>query len=227
MQQARARRASEVKEMQTGDTVHLIDSASQSPGIDIDPTATLPPFRWEEVFANDHPIEVEIGCGKGMFLKEAAAANPQVNYLGVERALRFHRICRERLTRARLPNVRLLHADGLDLLNRWIPPRSVQTVHVYFPDPWPKKRHQKRRLFSPAFLDLVAQALTPRGELRLATDDEAYADVIRALLSADAQRFAPLDWAASAADRFPTNYALKWNRLGRHLWWARYELHGA
>jgi tRNA (guanine-N7-)-methyltransferase len=191
--------------------------------IEVDPTAPRLPLEWGALFPDDHPVEIEIGSGKGMFLKEAARAHPDRNYLGVERAGRFCRIAIERLTRAGLTNVRLLRADGLDLLDRWIAPGSIRALHIYFPDPWPKKRHRKRRLFRPALLDLAARALPEGAELFVATDHAEYGAAIRELFAATHDRFAPADWPVDEAERLPTNYALKWRRAGRALWWGRYR----
>jgi tRNA (guanine-N7-)-methyltransferase len=191
--------------------------------IEIDPAQWTPPFAWPAVFGDAAPVELEIGCGKGMFLKEAARANSGTRYLGVERAGKFYRVAVRRLSRAGLSNVRMMRSDGLDVLARWVPSASLQVIHIYFPDPWPKKRHHKRRIFRPALLDLAVRSLVPGGEVRVATDDDAYGGVIRALFAGDA-RFAPQPWPEEAADRHPTNYALKWRRAGRPLWWARYRL---
>jgi len=191
--------------------------------IEIDPTVQPPPFDWGALFADGHPVDVEIGSGKGMFLKEAARARADRNYLGVERAGRFYRIALDRLTRAGLTNVRLLRADGLDLLDRWIAPGSIRALHIYFPDPWPKKRHRKRRLFRPALLELAARALPVGAELFVATDHAEYGGTIRELLAAAPARFAPVAWPADDPERLPTNYALKWRRAGRDLWWGRYR----
>jgi tRNA (guanine-N7-)-methyltransferase len=192
-----------------------------SPGLTVDPLHWEPPFDWAALFGREGPVEVELGCGKGMFLKESARLFPEVNYLGVERAGRYFRTAVARLTRSGAAHVRLIRADGLDVLARWVPPASLRRLHIYFPDPWPKKRHHKRRLFRPALLELTLRALAPGGELRLATDHAAYAAVIRELLAGE-PRFTPLPWEPEDPGRLPTNYALKWQRQGRRLWWARY-----
>jgi tRNA (guanine-N7-)-methyltransferase len=189
----------------------------------IDPAALTPPFDWPALYGNARPVEIEIGSGKGMFLKEAGRARPDTNFLGVERASRFYRTAVERVTRAGLANVRLLRADGMDVLDRWVAPGSIGALHVYFPDPWPKKRHLKRRLFRPAMLELAARALPAGAELCLATDHVEYGEAIRALLAAHDSLFEPRDWPADDPGRLPTNYALKWERAGRTLWWARYR----
>ncbi len=194
--------------------------------IEVDPTRWTPPFDWPSLFGDEGPVELEIGSGKGMFLKEAARAHPEVRYLGVERAGRFYRVAVRRISRAKLPGVRMMRADGLDVLARWVPPASLRAIHIYFPDPWPKKRHQKRRVFRPALLDLAAAALAPAGEIRVGTDDAAYAEVIRSLLAGD-ERFSQIDWPEDDLSRHPSNYELKWRRAGRALWWGRYLLNRA
>ena len=193
--------------------------------IEIEPLDWTPPFDWPALFGRSGPVELEIGCGKGMFLKEAARANADTLYLGVERAGKFYRVAVRRLSRARLDTVRLMRADGLDVLARWVAPATLRTIHVYFPDPWPKKRHHKRRVFRPALLDLAARALVVGGELRAATDDAPYAELVRTLLAAD-PRFTALPWPDDAPDRYASNYELKWRRAGRTLWWGRYRLEG-
>jgi tRNA (guanine-N7-)-methyltransferase len=191
--------------------------------VEIDPTALTPPLDWSVLFGNRYPVEIDLGCGKGLFLEEVARRNPQSNFLGVERAAKYFRKAAKRLRRARLGNVRMLRGDGLDALQRWVRPHSVQTIHLYFPDPWPKKRHQKRRLVAPPLLALAHRALLPGGELRLATDHVGYRAVIQSTLAAHSALFTELPWPADAEDRLPTNYALKWQRQGRLLWWARFR----
>jgi len=190
----------------------------------IDPAAWAPPFDWRELFGRSGPVELEIGCGKGMFLKEAARLHPEVCYLGVDWASKYLRVAEERLSRAGIAHARLLRADGLDVLSRWTPPASVRVLHIYFPDPWPKKRHRKRRLLRPELLDLAAVALGPGGEIRVATDDAPYGEAIRELFAAEPRRFMEVPWPEEDPERLPTNYARKWLREGRALWWARYRL---
>ena len=192
--------------------------------IEINPAVWTPPFDWSALFGNSHPVEVELGCGKGLFLREAARQAPQTNFLGVERAGKYFRTAVARLTRAELPNIRMQRADGFDVLDRWVAPRSIQRLHIYFPDPWPKKRHHKRRIVCPQMMRLAARALVPGGEFRVATDHEVYREIIREVLAAHHELFEPLPWPADAPDRLPTNYALKWQRDGRRLWWARFAV---
>jgi len=191
--------------------------------IEIDPTQTTPPLDWAALFGNAGPVEVEIGCGKGMFLEGMARLHPRRNFLGNERARKYYRRAVERLSRAGHRNVRMLGGDGADLLSRWIAPASIAVLHIYFPDPWPKKRHHKRRIFRPEILRMAQRALAPGGELRLATDHAGYREVIERLFAAHAHLFEPLAWDQDGPLQLPSNYSLKWQRVGRPLWWARFS----
>ncbi len=183
----------------------------------------IPPLDLEEVFACPvSSIEVEIGTGKGMFLRREAAERPDTGFIGVERAFKFHAICATRLARDGRPNIRTVCVDAYDLLARWIPVGSLGAVHVYFPDPWPKKRHAKRRLLSPALFDLCARATAPGGLLAIATDVGPYfADAIAALEGHAS--FARIGATAADLERITTNYAVKYAREGRSLHLARYQ----
>ncbi len=139
------------------------------------PDRGLPaPLDWAAVYGNDGPVEIEIGSGKGTFLVESAIARPEVNFLAIELAGAFAGHLRDRVRRRGLANVRVARAEAAGFLERHVAPGSLRAVHVYFPDPWPKKRHAKRRLMSPAFAAAVARALEPGGELRFVTDYEEY-----------------------------------------------------
>lgn len=138
---------------------------------------------WEQVagldsvrrlFTREAPLELEIGSGKGLFLAAAAAARPEVDFLGVEIAARFARFAAARLAKARLPNARVVHGDARRLLASCVPEGTLSAVHVYFPDPWWKQRHAKRRLMSPDFVRQLERALVPGGLLHFWTDVEEY-----------------------------------------------------
>jgi len=192
--------------------------------LELFPADIDPPLNLASIWGNNNPVELEIGSGKGMFLKESATLYPDINYIGVEMAGKFHRLALERLARAELCNVRMIHANGLDVLGRLIPPNSLQALHIYFPDPWPKKRHHKRRLFTNELLSMAAKALAPPGEFRVATDHPDYGRLIRSVFAANTELFTEKPWPAGSPDQLPTNYSLKWKRAGRNLWWARYGL---
>lgn len=138
--------------------------------------------RWDRFFDNGRPVEVEIGCGKGRFIINSAVAYPEINYIGIERALRYFRIMKERVVRRDLTNIRLLRDDAVYFVERFIPDGAVSAYHVYFPDPWPKKRHRKRRLFNARFLEEIKRTLATGGTLDFATDYVEYYEEILALL---------------------------------------------
>ncbi len=108
-------------------------------------------FDWNQLFGNSRPVEIEIGCGRGMFIIKRALENPQINFLGIEKSARFFRMLAERVVKSGAHNIRLLRTEAAYLMKKFVPANSVQAVHVYFPDPWPKKRHRKRRLVNGLF----------------------------------------------------------------------------
>jgi tRNA (guanine-N7-)-methyltransferase len=129
------------------------------------------------MFGGDGPprrIELEVGCGKGKFLLAAAQAWPDRAFLAVEHSRALLRKVRDRVVRAGLLNVRLFHGNARDVVQRLVPEGSLSRIHVYFPDPWPKRRHAKHRLFAGAMPDAIARSLHAGGELLLATDHDPY-----------------------------------------------------
>lgn len=187
----------------------------------LDLRSCAPPFNWIEVFGRNGPVELEIGSGKGMFLLEASRLNPDVNYLGVERAGKWFHRCVERLLRAGRGNVRVTRHDAFDLLQRWVPEESLSAVHVYFPDPWPKKKHAGRRLFQPQVFAMAARALRPGAPLMLASDVGPYFAEAEEHICASGL-FEPDIWPEGGQDRIPTHYSLKWERMGRTLNYGRF-----
>lgn len=106
-------------------------------------------------------VEVEVGCGNGRFLRRAAQEHPDRLYLGIERSLRYARLARDRMAKYGIPNVRIVRADATRLLATHVKPGSVDALHVYFTDPWPKRRHAKRRLFQTPFFETMRVILRP------------------------------------------------------------------
>jgi tRNA (guanine-N7-)-methyltransferase len=126
------------------------------------------------VFAESRPLEVELGCGDASFLLEYARQNPQRNFLGVERLLGRIRKLDRKGRRLGLANLRGVRLEASYFLEYLLPAASVEALHVYFPDPWPKAKHQSRRLVNPRFPRLALQALAPGGWVYLRTDDPPY-----------------------------------------------------
>jgi len=153
--------------------------------IDIDLDRVSIPLQWPEIFGRDAPTDIEIGAGKGKFLNELATTRPDRNLLAVERSAKYHRLCCDRAARRGLTNVRLLRTTGEDLLFRLIPEASVGTIYVLFPDPWPKKRHHKRRFIKPDNVAAMARALIIGGRLLVKSDHGDYAGIISEVLAGE------------------------------------------
>ncbi|MFQ5716837.1 MAG: tRNA (guanosine(46)-N7)-methyltransferase TrmB [Nitrospinales bacterium] len=131
---------------------------------------------WNDVFQNDRPLKLEIGFGYGSFLMEMAIREPENNFIGIEM---FHKGIRKVVARAErllLKNIRIVYGDAREKVPLIFNDNELREVYVNFPDPWPKKRHAKRRLISPRFARELASKLERNGALRLATDSESYAE---------------------------------------------------
>ena len=172
-------------------------------------------FAPGELFGRVAPLEIEIGSGKARFLVAAARVNPSHDFLGLERSLSYYRICRERVARSGLSNAAVLRADGKLFLES-LSPGSVRAFHVYFPDPWPKKRQIKRRFLDAVTLETIASRLEPGGTLRVATDHPGYGRAVRSTLET-VEALERLEWEALAPPP-PTNYELKYAAEGRPIW---------
>lgn len=134
------------------------------------------PWNPSELFDRDAPLEVEVGSGKGLFLQTAAQNCPEHNYLGIEVAHKYARFTAYRLAKRGLSNAIAVQGDGLRLFREMIPGDSLAAVHVYFPDPWWKTRHHKRRVLNEPFLADVYRTLAAQGRLHFWTDVKDYFD---------------------------------------------------
>ena len=177
--------------------------------------------NWQQLFGNDHPVEVEIGTGKGTFLINAARANPQTNYLGIEWANRYYKYAADRARRWGLVNIRILRCDARDFIARHVPEQSIQSLHIYFPDPWPKKRHHQRRLFTGQFVIAAVNALLPGGQMHVVTDVKEYFQIIEPLLQQCSQLqladFQPRE-TAQLGEWVGTNFERKYLAEGRTIY---------
>jgi tRNA (guanine-N7-)-methyltransferase len=172
---------------------------------------------WPTVFGRRAPVILEIGFGNGEALAAAAAAHPENNYLGIE----VHRpgagSLLRRIEAGALNNVRMMLGDASEILAQRVPDASLAAVHLFFPDPWPKKRHHKRRLVQPDFTALVAHKLAPGGHFHLATDWLDYADHMKMVLSQTPSLVAvsePGRLAALTGNRPATRFERRGRRLG-------------
>lgn len=125
---------------------------------------------WSEFFGNTNPIHLEIGCGKGDFVKGMAEKNPNINFIAVEKATDIIVLALEKVKKANLPNVRFINCDAAQLEDLF-PADFFNVIYINFPDPWPKKRHAKRRLTSKEFLDIFRVILTSEGSIHFKTDN--------------------------------------------------------
>lgn len=130
---------------------------------------------WQEIFGNNNPIRLEIGCGKGDFVKGMAEKNPNVNFIAVEKATDIIVLALEKINNAKLSNVRFINCDA-ELLPEYFNEQMFDTIYINFCDPWPKKRHAKRRLTSPFFLELFKKILTTDGSIHFKTDNRPLFD---------------------------------------------------
>ncbi len=136
-------------------------------------------------FENDNPLEVDIGAGKGRFLLARSLAHPELNFFGIERQNgRLYRMAKK-IRRHGLTNVKLARVEAAAGIELMLEAESVSAFYILFPDPWPKKRHHRRRLMNPGFMDLMHTRLCPGGIIHFASDHISYADVIKDLFAAD------------------------------------------
>jgi tRNA (guanine-N7-)-methyltransferase len=195
-----------------------------------------PPVRlnWQQVFSNGRPVELEVGFGKGLFLLNACQACPEVNFLGIEILRKYQLYAATRFAKRGLKNVRLVKADAREFLRDHVPDESFQAIHVYFPDPWWKKRHLKRKLFTADFAVQCERTLQRRGRLYVITDVDDYFAVITELLQqhtrlnllppgADATRLAFNPKEPAHDLDYLTNFERKFRKEGRAIYRGVYE----
>jgi tRNA (guanine-N7-)-methyltransferase len=151
-----------------------------------------------KLFLKSQPLEVELGCGDASFIVEYSARHPGRNFIGVERLLGRLRKLDRKGRRAGLTNLRGVRIECAYFLEYLLPPQSASALHVYFPDPWPKKKHRKNRLVNERFPDLARAALTRGGVVYLRTDDEDYFAQMKSVFAANSM-FQPLETPAELA----------------------------
>ncbi len=182
---------------------------------------------WPEFFGDDRPVELEIGPGKGLFLANAAVRRPDHNFLGVEIARKYARRAAERASKQGLTNVRVIPGDARKFLHDFVPEKSLAALHVYFPDPWWKKRHKKRRVFTSEFVSDVARALIDGCDFWFATDVEEYFGVMLAVMSEHPEfspQPPPLPNEPQHDLDYLTNFERKYRMEGRPIHRAHYRL---
>lgn len=174
------------------------------------------------VFGRPGPVHIEVGTGKATFLLNEAIAQPHINFIGIERANKYYRYAVDRIGRWGLTNVRIIRTDAAVFLADLIPDSSVDCFHIYFPDPWPKRRHHKRRFFCPANLEHLVHCLKTGGQLRIATDYLDYFEWIQSLIAAHSERLQEIGFLPPAGARpgelTGTNYERKYLKEQRPIY---------
>jgi tRNA (guanine-N7-)-methyltransferase len=172
-----------------------------------------------ELFGNARRVVIEIGSGKGRFLISAATSQPDVNFIGIEKSLHYHRVIRDRVVKRGLTNIRLINHDAFLVLRDMLSDASIDEMHIYFPDPWPRQREQKRRIIRAEALTEVKRVMVPGGSGIFVTDHrdyyEAAAPVIESLFRSE-RRIPTVD------DPPRTNYEAKYRQEGREIFEVRF-----
>lgn len=186
-------------------------------GLEVD---SLPkPLDWPLLYGNANPVELEIGMGKGTFLAEQARTRPDVNFFGIEWARWFWRYASDRMRRHGCDNARTVRAEASFFLTEFVPAESLSVVHIYFPDPWPKARHNKRRLVQPKFVPVLHRVLRQGGRVQIVTDHKAYWEENIEPTMRAAAGFTVVDYnrpgSANEGEFVGTNFERKYRREGR------------
>jgi tRNA (guanine-N7-)-methyltransferase len=186
---------------------------------------TPPPIDWPALFGNPNRVEIEVGFGKGLFLSTSGESRPQINFFGIEILRKFQLAAATRLADKKIHNVKLACADAQLLLRERVAAESVQAVYVFFPDPWWKQRHRKRRLVTPEFVETVGRILEPTGRLHIVTDVEEYFEMVKEVVGNTAffQPVPPLAPIQPKHDLdYLTNFERKFRKEGRPIYRVAY-----
>jgi tRNA (guanine-N7-)-methyltransferase len=175
---------------------------------------------WHQVFKNTNPIQIEVGMGKGRFLMELAASNPDINYIGIERYSSVLLRALEKRAQLELSNIYFMCIDAKDMADIFAP-GEVDKIYLNFSDPWPKDRHAKRRLTSPAFLAVYSQILAPEGVVEFKTDNRPLFDYSMEAIPAagweiKAHTF-DLHHSPMAQGNVMTEYETKFSQMGNPI----------
>ena len=173
----------------------------------------------DRLFGRSAPKSLEIGFGMGETTAEIAAGHPGNDYLGIEVHTPGVGGLLKRIAELGLDNVRIIQHDAVEVLTHMIPPSTLDGAHIFFPDPWPKKRHHKRRLIQPAFIALLVDRMKPSAYLHVATDWQEYAGQILAVLAAEPRLLNTADGYAPRPDYRPqTKFESRGLKLGHGVW---------
>jgi tRNA (guanine-N7-)-methyltransferase len=189
------------------------------------------PRPWDAavLFGRQAPLELEVGSGKGLFLRTAAAARPEVDFLGVEIAPRYAEFAAAGLARRGLANAVVVVGDALRVLDEFLPDACLAAVHLYFPDPWWKRRHKKRRLLRESLVRHVERTLQPGGRLHFWTDVEEYYQTGLTLLAAETGLLGPFDVPEAGPQHdmdYRTHFERRTRQSGHRVFRAEFRKRG-
>ncbi|MHC4726429.1 MAG: tRNA (guanosine(46)-N7)-methyltransferase TrmB [Planctomycetota bacterium] len=174
------------------------------------------------IFGRSGQVHIEIGTGKGTFLLKQAQAHPNDNFLGIEWARKYYRYAVDRIGRWGLTNVRIIRTDAAVFLADFISDNSVDYFHIYFPDPWPKKRHHKRRFIRPVNLEHLIRCLKTGGQLKITTDYKEYFEVIQKIINKEKKRLEEIKFhptaGADTGEWVGTNFERKYLKDERPIY---------
>jgi tRNA (guanine-N7-)-methyltransferase len=186
------------------------------------------PRPWDStaLLGRDAPLEVEVGSGKGMFLLAAAQARPDTNFVGIELAEKYAEFCAARLAKRDILNACVISADAGRVFAELLPDASLAAVHVYFPDPWWKARHKKRRVMNDRFARQIERALRPGGWLHFWSDVEEYFQTTLDMLAAETKLVGPLPVPERPAEHdldYRTNFERRVRQAGKKVYRAEFQ----
>jgi len=175
-----------------------------------------------QIFGRSGPVHIEVGSGKGAFLLNQAKAQQDVNFLAIEWASKYYRYAVDRIGRWGLTNVRIIRTDAVDFIAKSVPADSIECFHIYFPDPWPKKRHHKRRFINSANLEQLMRCLKKGGLIKIATDHAEYFQQIQYVLSEPGDKLEKIDFltpnGTNDGEWVGTNFERKYIREQRPIY---------
>jgi tRNA (guanine-N7-)-methyltransferase len=192
------------------------------PNLTLDPQSFAGRVDFNDIFGRIAPVQIEIGSGKGTFLVNQARFQPGDNFIGIEWANRYYRYAIDRIGRWGLSNVRIIRTDAARFIAENVPDQSVDCFHIYFPDPWPKKRHNKRRFFNAANTEQLIRCLKPGGTIRVATDFVEYFEQIKQVIASRVDMLQEIDFLPTAGAQIGewvgTNFERKYLKESRPIY---------